>query len=305
MESPSEMIELHPTLHHWVANTSLQVLTDSKTLGWENASLFIERQEAILEETAVPYLDDDVFALLLEGSVRVHMRLHNGKTVDKHAGPQSLQLIPRHSEFTGYWDSSWTYALLRLNRQYISKTAAVIQRGDPEKTELLPAFYFNDPLLCHLGLELCREMQSANPLGPMYAEALTNSLTLYLLRHYSTGRVVHRLDKGSLSLRQMSTIDEYIHLHLDQKITLTDLADCLHLSVPHFERMFRATTHRAPYHYVLEIRLEKARLLLANSKLSLIEVALQCGFSNQSHFTTHFTKYSGVSPARFARGVRG
>jgi len=99
-------------------------------------------------------------------------------------------------------------------------------------------------------------------------------------------------------------LDDYIHAHLDQKFSVADLAACLYLSVPHFERMFRATTHRPPYHYVLELRLERARLLLAHSRLSVAEVAHQCGFSSQSHFTNHFTRYVGISPARYARGAR-
>jgi AraC family transcriptional regulator len=107
-----------------------------------------------------------------------------------------------------------------------------------------------------------------------------------------------------LTPAQLRLVDECIHAHLDQKISLADLAACIHLSVPHFERMFRATTHRPPYHYVLELRLERARVLLEKTRLPLAEVALQCGFSSQSHFTAHFTRYVGISPARFARGVR-
>lgn len=79
-----------------------------------------------------------------------------------------------------------------------------------------------------------------------------------------------------------------------------DLAHSIHLSVPHFERLFRTTTKRPPYRYVLDIRLEKARSLLKTS-LSLSEIGLQCGFGSQSHFTLHFRRRYGVTPAR----VRG
>ncbi len=299
-ESPAP----HPTLVQWNTNTQLQVLTTSESLGWNNASLFIEHQEAIPENINIPYLEDDVFGLLLEGSARVRLRLSDGIAVNKYVGPQSLQLIPRHSEFVGRWDSAWTYAVLRLNRQFVIETAAAIQGGDPARIELLPTFYFSDPLLYALGVELCNETRSANPLGPLYVESLTNTLTLYLLRHYSTGRVVREPSSSRLTPAQLRMVDEYIHAHLDQKISLADLATCLHLSVPHFERMFRATTHRPPYHYVLELRLERARVLLERTHLPLAEVAHQCGFSSQSHFTAHFTRHVGVSPARFARGAR-
>jgi AraC family transcriptional regulator len=294
----------HPSLTHWSKNTSLQVLTTSESLGWNHISLSMERQEAILENIHIPYLEDDVFGLLLEGSPRIYTRLVDGNSFNTYAGPQSLQLIPRHSEFVGRWDSAWTYVVMRLNRNFVTETAATIQRGDPTKIAFVPTHYFNDPLLYALGIELINEMRNANSLGLLYAESLINTLTLYLLRHYSTGQVVRELASSRLTSGQLRIIDEYIHAYIDQKITLADLAACLHLSVPHFERIFRATTQCPPYRYVLELRLERAKILLEKTRLPLAEVARQCGFSTQSHFTTHFTRYVGVSPARFARGAR-
>ena len=299
-ESPAP----HATLEKYLADTPSQVLATSQSLGWNNASLLIVRQEAFPENVDIPCLEDDVINLLLEGSARARFRLIGGTSFDKYIGPPSLQLSPRHSEYAASWDSAWTYAVLRLNRQFVTQTAADIQYGDPTRIEFLPTFYFNDPLLWHLSVEMANETRSANPHGALYAESLTNTLTLYLLRHYATGRVVRELSRSRLTPAQLRQVDEYIHAHLDQKFSVADLASCLHLSVPHFERMFRATTHRPPYHYVLELRLERARLLLADSHLSVAEVSQQCGFSSQSHFTTQFTRHVGISPARFARGAR-
>jgi AraC family transcriptional regulator len=292
-----------PTLETWQSHIRLQVLATSESLGWNNATLFIERREAILDYVGIPYLEDDIFCLHLEGSPRARLRLSDGTSIDQYVGPQAMQLIPRYSEFAGTQDSASTYALLRLNRQYVSETTAAIQYGDPARIELLPTFYINDPLLYQLGFELCNVVRSANLQDALYAESLTNTLTLCLVRHYSNGGVVRDLSKSRLTSAQLRMVDEYIHAHLDQKFSVADLAACLKLSVPHFERMFRTTTHRPPYRYVLECRLERARLL-AYSPLSLTEVALQCGFSSQSHFTAQFTRYFGVSPARFAQGTR-
>lgn len=294
----------HPTLEYWIQNTSLQVLTTSESLGWKHINLFIERQEAMPENIFVPFLEDDLFCFLLEGASRVQLRLIDGHSIDRQVGPQSLQLIPRHSEFVGRWDAAWTYAGLRINRAFITETAAALQKGDPAGIELLPTIYFNDPLLYQLGMQMVKEMQSANPLGLLYAESLTSRLTVHLLRHYSTGRVVRELSVSHFSPAQLGVIDEYIHAHIDQKISLADLAVCLHLSVPHFERMFRATTGVPPYRYVLELRLARAQALLEKVRLPVADIALRCGFSSQSHFTSHFTRYVGVSPARFAEHIR-
>lgn len=293
----------HPTVVEWYSSPLLQVLATSESLGWNNVNLSVERAEANPEYTNGPQMEDDAFVLLLEGSARVWMRF-DGTSFDIYTRPQTLQIIPRHTEAGVHSDAALTYGLLKLNRQFVIETAAAIQYGDPARIELLRTIYFNDPLLYRLGLELCNEARHANPLGSLYADSLMNTMTLYLLRHYSTGRVLRELVTSRLTIAQLRLVDEYIHTHLEQKISLADLATCLHLSVPHFERMFRATTHRPPYHYVLELRLEQAKILLAKSRLPIAEVAHLCGFSSQSHFTTHFTRYVGISPARFAQAAR-
>ena len=298
----TESLAPHPAAVQWYSNSQLQKLTSSDSLGWTNVELDLAEHGPVPELQYVPYDDHDVISFLLAGTLRVQS--HVGGVLSHYvAGPGMMFLIPRHTEFASNWDAPWTNGALRLKPGMVSQAAAAIQHGDPDHVEILPSFFFSDPLLYHLGVELASELRRANPLGPMYAESLTNTLTLYLLRHYSTGRVVRDLSSSRLTPAQLRMVDEYIHAHLDQKISVADLANCVHLSVPHFERMFRATTARPPYHYVLEQRLQRARVLLEQTRLPLAEVAFRCGFSSQSHFTTHFTRYAGVSPARFARST--
>ena len=294
----------HPTLKQWYSSTRLQKLTTSDSLDWDNTRLEIAQHEPVPELAYSPYMDVDVFAFLLAGSALMEMHIPNGKSRNERVRPGTLQLLPRQTVFGATWNAAWTYGALVLNRGMIVATSAALLGGDPEKTELVPTYGFDDPFLYHLGIILTNEMQNANPLGPLYADSLAIRLTLYLLRHYSTGRVVRELSGSRLTPAQLGKVDEYIHAHLDRKISLADLATCLHLSVPHFERMFRSTTDVPPYRYLLELRLERARILLAKTRLPVGEVALQCGFSSQSHFTAHFTRHVGVSPARFARGSR-
>ena len=302
--SANESPQLHSTLVEWYTSRRLQLLATSETHGWTSGRFLIEQQGPRLEKTSIPYVENDVLGFLLEGTSRAQLHATDGISLNEQVGHQAMQLVPRNSEITGRWDSGWTVAVLWLNTEFVSELAAVVQRGDPEKTRLLPTFYFNDALLYQVGRELCSELLNGNPFGPLYADSLINTLTLYLLRHYSTAQVVCELGKGTLTAAQLRSIDEYIYTHLDHKISLADLANRIHFSISHFERMFRATTHRPPYQYVLEIRLEKARTLLTTTCLSLAEIALQCGFSNQSHFTALFRRGYGLSPARFLQRKR-
>ena len=87
--------------------------------------------------------------------------------------------------------------------------------------------------------------------------------------------------------------------HLDQPIGLADLAGVACVSTFHFSRMFRAKTGLPPHRYLAELRIERAKTLLLRGELSLAEVALACGFSDQSNFGRAFRKACGSTPAAF------
>jgi AraC family transcriptional regulator len=293
------------TFEQYVARPDVQKVTNSDSLEWNNARLDIIQHKATPELNYTPYLDNDTLAFLLEGSTLMEMHIDGGKVRNERIGPGTMQFLPRHTVLgaRANWKSVWEYGALQLDRQMLVATAADLLRGDPARTELVPTYGFNDPLLYHLGIKLTDEMQNANPFGYLYVDSLTNRLTLHLLRHYSTGQVAEKLSEYRLTYTQLKRIDEYIYAHLDAKISLTDLAAYLHLSVPHFERMFRATTHVPPYRYVLDVRLEKAKTLLKSTHTSLVDIAFQCGFGSQSHFTMHFSRCFGITPARFRAGL--
>jgi AraC family transcriptional regulator len=67
--------------------------------------------------------------------------------------------------------------------------------------------------------------------------------------------------------------------------------------------LFRQSTGVTPHKYVVQQRLERARTLLAESELMLLEVAQRCGFQDQSQFTTTFRRYFGVTPGQYKRGM--
>ena len=93
-------------------------------------------------------------------------------------------------------------------------------------------------------------------------------------------------------------------VHPSDLETLADLAKIADLSVFHFARVFKRATGSSPYHYVRERRLDLSRQLLADGQLPICELALACGFSNQSHFTSAFSRAMGMSPGRYRLLIR-
>jgi AraC-like DNA-binding protein len=104
---------------------------------------------------------------------------------------------------------------------------------------------------------------------------------------------------GGLTPRALQRIREYIEGHLAENIELEMLADIAGLSKWHFARAFKQTVGTPPHFYLIQRRLERAQELLAETNLSLGQIALRSGFSDQSHFSRRFRMFLGVSPRSF------
>jgi AraC family transcriptional regulator len=86
-------------------------------------------------------------------------------------------------------------------------------------------------------------------------------------------------------------------------LSLQALANESGYSRVHFVRMFRAATGYSPHNYLLNLRLERAQELLKNPSLSLIDIALDCGFSSHSHMSRLFHKSAGITPSAYRRSL--
>jgi AraC family transcriptional regulator len=90
----------------------------------------------------------------------------------------------------------------------------------------------------------------------------------------------------------------------DSDLSLQALANESGYSRVHFVRMFKAATGYSPHHYLLNLKLERTRELLKNPSISLIDIALDCGFSSHSHMSRLFHKFVGVTPSAYRRTLR-
>ncbi len=107
--------------------------------------------------------------------------------------------------------------------------------------------------------------------------------------------------RGGLAPWQERRAKELMSTHLARQIPLALVAGECRLSVSHFARSFKQCTGKPPHRWLLENRVERAKELLLDPEVSLAEVALDCGFSDQSHFTRVFSRTVGTSPGTWRR----
>jgi AraC family transcriptional regulator, glycine betaine-responsive activator len=103
---------------------------------------------------------------------------------------------------------------------------------------------------------------------------------------------------------RLSRVIETMEASIEDPVSPAELAEDVGMSTRQLERLFRRYLNRSPKRYYMELRLAKARNLLMQTDLSVINVALACGFASPSHFSKCYRAQYGTTPYR-ERGAHG
>jgi AraC family transcriptional regulator len=115
-----------------------------------------------------------------------------------------------------------------------------------------------------------------------------------------TADVARRRAQG-LSTAALERAHAYIAAHLCESFGLDDIARAACISRFHFARLFRASTGSSPMEYVLKLRMDAAKQMLASGHQKIATTAAALGFFDQSHFTRTFRRMTGLSPRAYSR----
>jgi transcriptional regulator GlxA family with amidase domain len=112
------------------------------------------------------------------------------------------------------------------------------------------------------------------------------------------------IQDGGLPAARLKRVLAFIDAHLDENITLADLARSSNLSLYYFATLFRRSMGVSPHRYILNLRVSRARELLRNTGLSVLDVSLDLGFQHQNNFARAFRRITGMTPTGFRRNKR-
>jgi AraC family transcriptional regulator len=187
-----------------------------------------------------------------------------------------------------------------LDRLYLLIKPSFLRSCEFGTDRLDIPFFYNghDRLLESVLWSLAREMRDrAQPLESVYVEHAAAFLMAHLMHAAKPDR--RPQPYAGLSEATLRRVIEFMEEHLDQAISLAALAALTGTGVDVFARNFKACMGVPPYRYFLERRMHRAKALLAASDKSIAEIALEVGFSSQTHFTTQFSKLVNISPAAY------
>ena len=211
-----------------------------------------------------------------------------------HSVPSTMAMMPPdfpHQELPS--DEVSRYIAVMIDKAYFENQLALYNIDvQPDPSTLYP---FSERLV-----QTCKEFiidyQEALPGADPLLESGKHKICHLIIRQiFGIAQKEHRL-AGSIAIHR---VVEYIYAHVQDRLSVDDLAAQANLSSSHFSRLFKQELNVAPAEYVMQTRLDfTKRMLRANDK-NLTEIAFDCGFNSSSYFSQCFSKAFGISPSEY------
>jgi len=248
-----------------------------------------------------PVLDHDIIAMRVTGSVRLTQH-RAGQVHRTHATPGNVTIHARGFESRWSWDRPGAIVVVRATQDLLAAASDALARhaGPVELQNCFGARdAFIEPIMNLFALELRRP---PHPAQELISGGLSEALLAHLIQRFNARRVPGARDPGGLANWQVRRVTSYMLDHLDRSVTLDELAKLVDLSRAHFCTAFRLAVGLTPGEWAIQKRIERARQLLADSTLSITEIALTLGYTPSS-FGAIFRQRVGVTPSAFRRGM--
>jgi AraC family transcriptional regulator len=202
---------------------------------------------------------------------------------------------------TGRWlfESGADALLLRL-APGLFEEAADAMYSRPARLELRPEICVRDPHIEHIGWMLKDERLTGHPRGMLWLESAAYAIALRLVRRSHNSSGLPRLLERGMPKWRLRRVCDYVEANLAQDLSLRELAAVAGFSVPHFKVLFRHSIGIPVHRYVVERRVERARQFISRGDLPMSNIALDVGFSHQSHMIRCVQRVLGITPAQIA-----
>lgn len=284
-------------LHHYGGRDLVRV---ERT--WDGARAALVRWRTTAGDTGVTERPEHQVFVTLAGSTGRTAAVTADGRYDGVDFPGATTFVPGgHHRRSSYQDGTIDYVSLRLDRRRVAEAAG----RDVAELEFRGFTNRPDPLLHTLALALRDEVRHGGVAGALFAESLTTTLALHLVRAYSMAGGAGAAVPGPLTGPSLRRVLTYIDEHLADDLRTATLAAVAGVTPHRFHRAFKGATGRPPHRFVTDRRLDRAaELLRSTGGPPIAAVAYAVGLSSQSHLTTAFRRRYGTTPAAYRSAAR-
>ncbi len=277
------------------------VTTSAATAGWPDP------QCAILQgRPDQPFRhrsDDHVVAFNLAGTAKVELT-RGGRFTRFYSEPGSFTVLPAGVEYNVRIDRPVEVIVWSVAPATLRELEGREWGPDVKGIEVAEAVGRRDAAVWALGKQLADLLRNPVAGSRTYAEALATQLAVHLL--WSNAPLPARKATGEpLDDGPLRHVVDYIEHGLGGEISVDELAEVSGFSAGYFVGAFRRALGKTPHQYLTERRVARACELLHDPHRAIVDVAMDVGFSSQSHLTSVFRKLMRTTPAAYRQRVLG
>ncbi|WP_422834435.1 helix-turn-helix transcriptional regulator [Variovorax sp. HJSM1_2] len=197
------------------------------------------------------------------------------------------------ADLTGPFD----FLLMEMPRDFFARA----HDGRGAGARLTNVTGLQDPVLAHLALALAPALERPHEASALFVDQLSGVIGTHLFDKYGCVALSESPRRRQMSRLHEVRAKEMLRSQMDGDITIEEVAEACGLSRSHFAKAFRATTGQTPHQWLQIQRIDMAKSLLMLTGQSLAEIAVACGFADQSHFTRVFAQAVGTPPGNWRR----
>ena len=279
-----------------------EVLADSAVLKWPGLFVRHYRFPRLVDGFLVPATTEPLIACNIAGSAEFQEREIGGAWLLRRVRSGDLFVTGSKTPYELRWNSPFGAELEVVHIHLaIDRLTAALEAVYQDKAAAVEVteFFGRDETLVHLSLA-CAEMLSARtPANAKRVAAFAQLLAMHIAEKYTTVASQKPDYRGGLPIARLRKIEDYVRAGLAENISVETLAELAELSPFHFSRMFKQATGMTPLQFVTRERILRAQQLIRETSRSLIQIALEVGYSSPSHFAQVFRRTVGMAPTEF------
>ncbi|CAD6518047.1 HTH-type transcriptional activator RhaR [Paraburkholderia sabiae] len=285
---------------HSVCQTLSECNATLDRFAWlgDQLAVAIWTRETKEAETVYEQPGHHTLSCYLDGGYRTERQ----KMPGRYGAPSRLCALPGDHESRWWVRGHMHFMHLYFLPEHFTQRAIRELDREPRELTLADRTYFEDERIAALCQSLANDAWDDAD-GRLRANETSHEILSLLLRSQGVNRTDAVL-KGGLAVATRRRLRDYIDQNLTQPLTLGELAVVANLSEFHLARMFRTSFGLPPHAWIAQQRLERARTLLRTTALPLVDIAMQCGYANTSHFSHRFRQGVGVTPAVYRQTLR-
>ena len=283
-----------------------EVLADSATLKWPG--LFVRRYRfpRVVDGFLVPATSEPLITCQLNGSAEFQERDIGGTWIPRQVRRGDIFVTGSKTPYELRWRSPLGAEIDVIHIHLgVDPCLAAFEMVYQDKAGAVEVtdFFGRDETLAHLSFA-CAEMLSARTADNAKRVAgLAHLLAIYVAEKYTNVASQRPVYRGGLPIVRLRKIEDYVHAHVSESISIDSLAELAELSAFHFSRVFKQATGITPLQFVTRERMLQAQQLIRETSRSLIEIALEVGYTSPSHFAQVFRRTVGMAPTEFRNAL--